>query len=262
MSLDNTIWLVGIFTESAVVGLLLYRRVWRLLPVFCLYCLWDLASNAAGFLVQQFFPGSYNPSTYFGQIVIDSILQFGVLVELSWSVLRPIRGSLPRFIPLAIGAVILMAGAAIWPFAALSGLADTSSLGRLIGHLQQTVSILRILFFVVLAGCSQLLSIGLRDRELQVATGLGFYSLVSLGMAMLITRHQTTAFQFKHFNQVVIASFLCTLIYWVFSFAQKEAERRAFNPQMQNMLLAVAGVARADRIALRESSALDLSKRR
>ena len=43
-------------------------------------------------------------------------------------------------------------------------------------QLQHTVSILRILFFLVLAGGSQLLSIGWRDRELQVATGLGFYS--------------------------------------------------------------------------------------
>ncbi len=50
-----------------------------------------------------------------------------------------------------------------------------------------------------------------------------------------------------------MASFLCSLIYWVFSFAQKQAERREFTPQMQNMLLAVAGVARADRAALAES---------
>jgi hypothetical protein len=119
-------------------------------------------------------------------------------------------------------------------------------------RLQQTVSILRVLFFLILAGCSQWLALSWRDRELQVATGLGLYSLVSLGVTMLQT-HQTKSVQYMHLNQIVVASFLCSLIYWVFSFAQKQAERREFTPQMQNMLLAVAGVARADRAALAES---------
>jgi hypothetical protein len=53
----------------------------------------------------------------------------------------------------------------------------------------------------------------------------------------------------------VIAGFLCSLLYWAFSFAQKQAERREFTPQMQSLLLAVAGVARAERAALNESAA-------
>ena len=120
-------------------------------------------------------------------------------------------------------------------------------------RLLQTTAILRILFFLVLAGCSQLLSIGWRSRELQIATGLGFYSLVSLGVAMLHT-HQTMGPLYRHLNQVEVASYLCSLLYWVFSFAQKEAERREFSPQMQNLLLAVAGAARSTRMALTDST--------
>jgi hypothetical protein len=122
----------------------------------------------------------------------------------------------------------------------------------LLVHLQQTTSILRILLFLGMAGCSQLLSIGWRDRELQVATGLGVYSLVSVGVTMIQTHQSTGAHgsQYAHLNQFVVGSFLCSLLYWVFSFAQKEAERREFTPQMQNLLLAVAGVARAERTAL------------
>ena len=56
MSVDNTIWLADIVTEAAVVGLLLYRRVWRLLPLFCIYCGWDLLSNAGVFVSSQYFP--------------------------------------------------------------------------------------------------------------------------------------------------------------------------------------------------------------
>jgi hypothetical protein len=255
MSLDNTLWLAGILTEALVVGLLIYRRVWRLLPLFCVYCVWDVLSNAEGYVSAQLFSStsSHYLTTYLIQTAIDSILQFCVLVELAWSVLRPVRPSLPRYTLVALSALTLLIGAAIWPFAAVGGIAQLPADAQLVVHLQQTAAILRILLFLGMAGCSQLLSIGWRDRELQVATGLGFYSLVSLGAAFLST-HRPTLNQYGHLNQIVIGSFLCALLYWVFSFAQQEAERREFTPQMQNLLLAVAGVARAERTALTASS--------
>lgn len=252
MSLDNTIWLAGILTEAVVVGLLIYKRVWRQLPFFCGYCAWDLLSNAGGFISNRYFPASYNPTTYLIQTALDSCLQFGVLVELMWSVLRPIRASLPRSALYGVAALVLIIGALVWPFSAIPGMAHYSAQLYMLIRLQQTVSILRVLFFLILAGCSQWLALSWRDRELQVATGLGLYSLVSLAVTML-QAHQTKGAQYQHLNQIVVAGFLCSLIYWMFSFAQKQAERREFTPQMQNMLLAVAGVARADRAALADS---------
>jgi hypothetical protein len=119
-------------------------------------------------------------------------------------------------------------------------------------QLQQTVTILRVGFFLVLAGCSQWLSIGWRDRELQVVTGLGFYSIVGLCVAML-NMHQTTGVQYLHLNQIVIGSYILSLVYWLYNFAQQEVARREFTPQMQNFLLAVAGAAHSSRVTLTES---------
>jgi len=53
----------------------------------------------------------------------------------------------------------------------------------------------------------------------------------------------------------VAASYSCCLLYWAYSFARKEAERREFTPQMQNFLLAMAGTARTTRMALADSAA-------
>jgi hypothetical protein len=50
------------------------------------------------------------------------------------------------------------------------------------------------------------------------------------------------------------------LLYWTVSFAQKEAERREFTPQMRGFLLAAAGAARANRIALTESQMVNPRK--
>ncbi len=258
MSLDNSIWLAYVLAEAILVGVLLYKRAWRILPFFFAYCVWDLFGNIGSFTSRQLYSADYSHyiTTYLVQTIIDTAFQFCILVELAWSVLRPIRSSLPRYSLFALGAAVLVAGAVIWPFAGAPGLVQTPAQVQLIVHLQQTVSILRILFFLGLAGCSQLLSIGWRDRELQVATGFGLYSLVSMGVTLLQT-HQTRASQYKDLNEFVVATFACSLLYWVFSFAQKQPERREFTPQMQNLLLAVAGAARADRTALAEQSITD-----
>jgi hypothetical protein len=251
MGLDNALWLVGIVAEVAVILLLFYRRVWRTLPVFCVYCVWDLFSNAALYAAFRYFPASYL-TVYLADMGIDSAVEFGVLVELAWSVLRPFRASLPRGAVLMVGGLVVALGVVIWPFAVIPGFGNLPSEYHLLMRLQQTTSILRVLFFLALAAGSQLLSIGWRNRELQVATGLGFYSLVGLAVAMLHT-HPGMDPLYVHLNQVVVASYVSSLLYWVFSFAQKEAERRAFSPQMQSMLLAVAGAARTSRVALADA---------
>jgi hypothetical protein len=148
-----------------------------------------------------------------------------------------------------VALLVLATGAAIWPF---SGMHEPPG-WRNLGHVQQTTSILRILFFLGLAGCSQLLSIGWRDRELQVATGLGFYSLIGFAVA-LWRSHEGIRPQYVLTNRILTASYFCSLLYWVFSFAQKEAERREFTPQMQSFLLAVAGTARSTRMSLTDSA--------
>lgn len=204
--------------------------------------------SLGAFTVIHRYPSAY-VTTYIVEMILDSVLLFGVLVELAWSILRPIHASLPRFLRVVIGVLILALGAAIWPFAAFQASAKLSGGIATLSHMQQTFQVLRVLVFLALAGCSQLLSIGWRNRELQIATGLGFTSLIGLAVAMLHA-HESTWAQYKHMNQLVVASYLCSLLYWMYSFAQVEEQRREFSPQMQTMLLAVAGAARSTRIGM------------
>jgi hypothetical protein len=259
VSLDTTLWMAGFLMLVAVVGLLLYRCIWRTLPFFFVYSVWTLISSVGSFAVRYFFPSAYL-TTYLVETCLDSALQFCVLVELAWSVFRPLWASLPRATVWVLGILIAAAGAAIWPFADSSAFAHLRPQWHLLVPLQQTVSILRVLFFLVLVGCSQLLSIGWRDRELQVATGLGFYSLVAL-VTTVVHSHQVAGVQYRRLDQLLVASYLCSLVYWVISFAQKEPERREFSPQMQRALLAVAGAARGSRIALADSEHAKTRKR-
>ncbi len=253
MTTDIAIWCACLVAQAIVIALLFFRHISRTLPVFFGYCIWDVASNVGLYLAGGHFESRFFFHIYFARAIVDSAFIFCVLVELAWSVLRPVRASLPRSAMVLLGVLILVAGAAIWPFAALPGMAHaTTPEGLSYIQLQQTTWIVRILVFVVLAGASQLLSIGWRDRELQVATGLGLYSIVGLTVAVLQT-HQTTATQYQRYDQIAAASYLFCLLYWAVSFSQKEAERREFTPQMRSFLLAAAGAARSTRVTMTDS---------
>jgi hypothetical protein len=264
VSLDNKFLFAGMVVEAAIIGLLLYRRVWRILPIFCVYVCWSLLGDGGGLLLKRIFPDPYSQGslvTYIVTTVLDSALQIGVLIELAWSVLRPLRASLSYRALVIVVVLILATGAAIWPFAGTHEMSYLPLAWRNLVHVQQTTSILRILFFLALAAGSQLLSIGWRDRELQVATGLGIYSLVSLAVSLWRSNEGVWS-QYSLTNRLIAASYFCSLLYWAFSFAQKEAERREFTPQMQSFLLAVAGNARTTRIALANSAAPEDRDRR
>lgn len=250
MSLNTILWTAGMVAEAAVVGLLIYRRLWRTLPFFFIYNVWIILGTAAGYAVMRLHPDAYL-NTYLAEIPVDSALVFCVLVELSWSIFRPFRASLPRHTVWGLGILIAVAAVAIWPFSDSSAFAGYPLQWHLLVRLQQTVSILRVFYFLLLAASSQFLSIGWRDRELQVATGLGFYSLASLAAAFLHT-HPAAPTLYHHVDQVVTVSYFCSLLYWVVSFVQKEAPRQEFSPRMQSLLLSVAGAARANRLAIEE----------
>ena len=92
MTLDSKLALAGKVLEAVVVALLIYRRAWRNLPLFFAYSIWSLLSGCTNDLVMHYAPKAYF-NTYFINNIIDSVLQFCVLVEVAWSVFRPFRAS-------------------------------------------------------------------------------------------------------------------------------------------------------------------------
>jgi len=252
LSLDTILWLVGLSAEVGVVALCIRAKLFRETPVFCSYLGWSVLSDLVPYVAAQNQDLYYR--VYIWQLVIDSIFQFAVLVELGWAVLKPIRASLPRRSMLILAFLIAGAGALIWPVSAHMLPAKLLPSAVFFVHAQETAAILRVVIFVALAGFSQLLSIGWRNRELQIATGLGFYSMCSLAISV-VHSHQTVSNQHSYHipDQIGVASYVCSLIYWIFSFSQQEQERQEFTPQMRSFLLTVTGAARGTRMALADS---------
>jgi len=257
---DTILWLSGLVAEAVVVALCIRAKLYRITPVFCAYLGWSLFSDILfQVLTRQFASKSFQ--LYFGEMIVDSIFQFCVLVELEWAVLRPIRASLPKHSILILAFLVIVLGGVIWPVARWTLPAQLSPVGTFYVQLQQTIAALRVVFFVAMAGFGQLLSIGWRNRELQIATGLGFFSMCSLAISLIHTHQAVIGNPYYHrLDQIGAASYICSLVYWVFSFAQREEERQEFTPQMRRFLLAAAGAARGTRVALAQSGIGTASK--
>jgi hypothetical protein len=252
LNLDLLLFGAGIAAEFSLILLLIRTRAFRSFPAFFVYVCWSFVSDPLIYLAQTHLSPAAFLRIYLVQLTIDSAMIFMVLVEIAWSILRPLRASLPKYSWIVIASLIALAGILLWPIAGITFPAHLSSAGATLFRIEQTFAILRIVVFIALAGFSQLLSIGWRNRELQLATGLGLYSIVSLAVTVLHTR-QVVGVQYHWLDELVSFSYVGVLIYWAVAFATREAERRDFTPQMRDFLLAAAGTARSTRIALMES---------
>ena len=262
MTLDQNLDIVATGFQAVVIGLLVARKIFRKLPLFSSYVVWLLLILGITAVASKFYSSD---NIFLWASIIDVGFMVCVLVELSMSVLNPIRASLSRWTAPVIGVLLVMAFAVIWPFAKPHGFGDLVSTSQYIVRLDLASSVLRIAFFLGLAACSQLLSIGWRDRELQVATGLGFYSFISLSASLLQMNLGTsieTVQKYQLLNEVPVIGYVLCSVYWIVSFAQKVPERREFTPQMEQFLLAVAGNARSTRVGLRGSSEFKEKKKK
>ena len=248
MNFETMLVLAAVFGELAVFALLISKQMWSSFPVFVAFTFWTAISDLTFVVLShQHLLKTLTPYMY--ELTADSLLQFAVLAELMRSVVRPIRNSLPKGSFWLIYVLLIVVGVLAWPLASMSTQTNLRTHGQFLLVLNQTVGILRIVFFLLMAGFSQILSIGWRDRELQIASGLGFYASVSLVVA-IVHSHGMVGPRYHWLDLVTSLGYLGTLTYWVVCFSIKEPEIRKISPQMQRFLVSIGGTVHADRFAL------------
>ncbi len=224
------------------------KRAWAGRSIFFAYIVWSLLSDIV-FLYLDATNRNVTLTPYIVELAIDSALQFCVIAEIAWSTIKPLRNSLPKGLVFFLPLLLLAIAALCWPFATLVVPTHLRAHGYASLVLNQTVAILRIAFFLLLASFSQFFSIGWRDREMQIASGLGFYAAISLVVA-IIHSHGMVGPQYHWLDLVTSFGYLGTLAYWVVCFAQKEPEARKISPQMVRFLVSIGGTVQAERLAL------------
>ena len=239
------VFLLGGLAEIVLLGTLLVRRQYKVFPVFTAYIAFNVLSDLLVPALSVVFPGR---SAEWGALLVlppQYLLELGVLFEIAWHVLQPVRSSLP---PKAIKVFFYVIFIALAGGIALAWHVNPHSVGiyaKLKFPLDLTVGLLRMMLFAAIAGFAQVLGIGWKDRVLQLATGLSFYSAVDL-IASVIQSHGGQSMTADHLK---VGAYLLELGFFVWAFTTKEAERREFSPQMQQFLVTIAGRARDTRAA-------------
>jgi hypothetical protein len=266
MTLDTKLALLSAIVQAIVIGLLVYRRLYRKLPLFFSYLIWLLLFAGATVEIVNIFQAQPLQKIFVIAEIIDAVFMFCVLVELSMSVLSPIRSKLPAWTVYGVAGVLALALLMIWPFAKPPGFAKIDDLSQIQVRVDVATSVLRIVFFVALAGCSQFLSLSWRDRELQIGTGLGFFAFISLSATMWKMNVGTATLEalntYHKLDQMQVGGYIAAMVYWIYCFAQEVPERREFTPKMENLLISMAYVTRTTRISMMDEKSRKKDEKR
>jgi hypothetical protein len=244
-ALFGTFSILGVVAEISLLVVLVVRRQYKIFPVFTLYVAFSLLSDLGVGALIVVYPAHVARSVMFGLLPLQYLLELGILLEIAWHVLRPVHASLPRGsvrVFTTAAALALLGGVLVaWHF---------DNTGNKIQDvrvpLDLIVGMLRMLIFVATAAFAQLLGIGWKNRVLQLATALSFYSALSL-VVSLVERYSGRSQELDGF---VTVAFVLEFGFLVWAFTTKEVRRREFSPQMEQFLVTLAGRAKLARTAL------------
>jgi hypothetical protein len=253
LSLDSALWIAGVVGEVVLLSILIARKAYRTFPVFVAWISFSVLLEPVYYwLVHHLSPDTYL-KVYFGLNFPQYLVELGVLVEIAVNVLRPVNKALPKAILyfLAFGTVII--GIVAFLFTRHLSAATLAN-PRSLTVITTTMAILRLVTFLLIAALSQVLGLGWKNHVLQLASGLAFYSAVTLIVELAHSSlragpdysHQFTALE--HFR---VLGYLCSLTYWCYSFARKEAPRKEFSPQMAQLLVSISGSTKRHSVAAR-----------
>jgi hypothetical protein len=237
--------LLGLVAEIALLAILLFRKQYKTFPVFTVYLAFNLFNDVAVGALMGLASQQVVQSVALAMLPLQYLIELGVLLEIAWNVLRPVHASLPRGSVKVFIALIALAVAG-GTLLAYRVHPTGNRIYDIKAPMDLTVGLLRMLIFALTVSFAHLLGIGWKDRVLQLATALSFYSAADL-IVSLGERHSGGLNALEPLRGV---AYLFELSFLVWAFTTKEVRRAEFSPQMEQFLVTLAGRAKLARTAL------------
>jgi hypothetical protein len=255
LTVDGVLGIVTLGAQAALAYLMIKRGSSRDYPILLTYMFFNLVEDPLAWMLQN---APFYPKVYFTITVLDYVLQFLIILEIGRNVFRPSKRSLPfRLWPVVTGGILVCAilAATFSPQVQSGGNnAATHTLLRVTLGL----AILKLLLFASMAGFAQFLGIGWKSRVLQLASALAFYGAVSLLVQLSSSHLPSTSTSYTahlvRLAQIQWGAYGLTVISWIWAFSQNESPRKDFTPQMQEVLVTIAGAAKRTRLAVTRSA--------
>jgi len=254
-SIDDIFWALGNVGELLLLVILIFRRRYKIFPIFTAYIVWLAISDpllVAVIASRHDHGGHLYYRTYFVFNIIQYILELSVLFEIASAVLRPATRVMSRNIVLILA--FIMAVVAVVAFLITADInSATLSHPRTYFVVNTTMAILCLVAFLLIAGFSQLLGLSWKNYVLQLTSGLAFYAVVTLVAELghsRLRRGPLYAHEFYALDRLRVAGYLCALYFWCYAFAKKEAPRKEFSPQMAKILVSISGSTKRQRAVI------------
>ena len=244
--IDGALWIFGNVGQILLLAILIFRGSHKVFPVFTAYIIWLTVSDPLLILLLTLHLSPTSHLYYRTFSVFSAVqyaLELAVLAEIALEVLRPASQKLSRNILFFLLGVMVLVATIAFLFTAYINSA-TLAHPRTYMVVTTTVAILRLAAFLLIAGFSQLLGLNWKNHVLQLTSGLAFYAVVTLIVELAHSHLRAGpdyARQFIALDHLRIGGYLCTLYFWAYAFAKKEAPRKEFSPQMTKILVSLSG---------------------
>lgn len=235
-ALTRIFWATAFVCDSSMFVLLCVRRRYRQFPVFTIFFAFNVIRAIALFIAYMQNARLMYRDIYYGLLIVDYILQVGIIIEIAHVVLRP-TGTWLRDAR-AMFATIGLTGAAI--AAAISWWITPPAQGAWVLwplRVNLFTSLLTCELFVAMSFTANRLGLGWRHHVMSVAQALTFWNVV-----MVVTTALQSYFGTAHFralDQVRGAAYDLGIIYIIVQLWNPEPERRPIDPELRRYILAL-----------------------
>lgn len=233
-------WLLIASTSLGNVGLfavLIFRRRWKDFPFFTAYMGFDSALVPLLYLIFWIGSQTWYSRVYWTSILIEFVLQLGVIWEIARIVMRPtgswVRDAKKTFI-LWGAAGILLAAALPWlvtPPAA--GLLERLAVR---GNLFTSLVICELI--AVVTRTSKSLGLGWRNHVMALGNGWTAWALIAILVDGLHSYFGAERY-FGVLEHVRMFAYLSALGYWMVQFWLEEPARQPISPELSNYIQAL-----------------------
>lgn len=233
MNLDAVLPLIGAILTAALVALLFFKRVFRIMPIFVAYLGFSVVSELAATAILVS-PRARSSLVFWGaNIVIDTLFYLCVVAEVGRNVLRYNRNGSPSSVlalALFLFAILLTSLLARW----------TGFYWRELGwqvylRVTQSSAILEVAAILAIAWWGSLKKLRWPERELRMVTGMGFWAVVQF-CVLIFHEHGFVGPQNHWLDFLTPFATLGVLIYWLYGFWLEPGDGtgRTWNSQIEN----------------------------
>lgn len=236
VNLDDGLWAAGFIGHAVLLFILLRKQRARSFPVFTAWIAFMLARTALLFAVRHWAGRQAYANVFFSAIIPDYVLQLAVLYEICRRVLRPYRGTVPRFA--LFGLALLLAVCILGAFLITYFVHPTAvrNFYASILRLNLAFSLLRCGIFAAITIFADFLGLSWKHHVQRLAFGLAIYSIADVCADAVRAFALPSSGVLGWIDYVRIFGYLMALLVWNFSFFQNEPVRGTLSPEAEVFL--------------------------